>query len=89
MVDAAVAGRLVEMLGRVVEGVWRARRPADPRPVGTLADLLAKAVDEQWRQEAAERMLVTPAPIPVPPELVKTGVRTNCSDSYSDSRPGS
>jgi hypothetical protein len=77
MVDAAVAGRLVEMLGRVVEGVWRARRPADPRPVGTLADLLAKAVDEQWRQEAAERMLVTPAPIPVPPELVKTGVRTN------------
>lgn len=65
MVDSAVAGRLVEMLGRVVEGVWRARRPADPRPVGTLADLLAEAVDEQWRQEAAEQMLVTPAPIPV------------------------
>jgi hypothetical protein len=76
VVDAAVAGRLVEMLGRVVEGVWRARRPADPRPVGTLADLLATAVDEQWRQEAAERMLVTPAPIPVgwsPSELPVTG----------------
>lgn len=64
MVDA-VAGPLVGMLGRVVEGVWRARRPAAPRSVGVLADLLAKAVLEQWRQEAAERMLLTPAPIPV------------------------
>ena len=64
MVDAVV-GPLVGMLGRVVEGGWRARRPPDPRPVGMLADLLAKAVDEQWRQEAAERMLLTPAPIPV------------------------
>lgn len=65
VVDAAVAERLVEMLGRGVAGVWRARRPPDPRPVGILADLLARAVDAQWRQEAAERMLVTPEPIPV------------------------
>jgi hypothetical protein len=33
--------------------------------VGTLADLLAQAVGGQWRREAAERVLVTPAPIPV------------------------
>lgn len=64
MVDA-VAGPLVGLLGRVVEGMWRARRPPAPRPVGMLADLLADAVFAQWRQEAAERMLLTPAPIPV------------------------
>jgi hypothetical protein len=63
----AVLGPLVEMLGRVVEEAVRrwAHRPDDPRPVGMLADRLAKAVSQQWRQEAAERMLLTPAPIPV------------------------
>jgi hypothetical protein len=65
VVDVAVAERLVEMLGRVAVGIGRARRPPDPRPVETLADLLAKAVSAQWRQEAAERMLLTPEPIPV------------------------
>jgi hypothetical protein len=61
----AVAGPLIRILGDVLQGVWRARRPPAPRPVGMLADLLGKAVLEQWRQEAAERMLLTPAPIPV------------------------
>lgn len=61
----AVTGSLVTILGRVVEGVWRARRPVDPRPVGTLADLLARAVYEEWRKEAAERLLLAPEPIPV------------------------
>ena len=48
-----------------VLGWLRSARPAGPRPVDTLADLLAQAVGDQWRQEAARRMLVTPAPIPV------------------------
>jgi hypothetical protein len=63
----AVLGPLVEMLGRVVEEAVRrwAHRPDDSRPVGMLADRLAKAVSQQWRQEAAERMLLMPAPIPV------------------------
>ena len=43
----------------------RVRRPADPRPVDVLADLLAQAVRGEWRKAAAERVLVTPAPIPV------------------------
>jgi hypothetical protein len=41
------------------------RGQADPRPVDTLVDLLAQAVGGQWRQEAIERVLVTPPPIPV------------------------
>jgi hypothetical protein len=74
--DTALAEPLVNALVRVVEGMWRARRPADPRPVDALADLLAKAVEAQWRQEAAERMLLTPEPIPVDwslSELAVTG----------------
>lgn len=62
------------LLTATVEGVLRARRPADPRPVGKLADLLAKAVCEQWRKEAAARMLLTPAPIPVGWSLSKLPV---------------
>lgn len=57
----AVASGLV----RAVVWLWRTRRPADPRPVGTLAELLAKSVYEQWRKGAAERMLLAPEPIPV------------------------
>jgi hypothetical protein len=49
----------------IVDTVWRWRRPADPRPVDALADLLAQAVYGQWHKEAIERVLVTPAPIPV------------------------
>jgi hypothetical protein len=60
-----LAVAVVSGLVRVVVWLWRTRRPADPRPVGTLADLLAKAVYEQWRKGAAERMLLTPEPIPV------------------------
>lgn len=41
------------------------RRPAEPRPFATLAELLAQAVHTQWRAAATERVLVTPAPIPV------------------------
>ncbi|MGB8200794.1 MAG: hypothetical protein WCF33_14060 [Pseudonocardiaceae bacterium] len=43
----------------------RVRRPVDPRPVDVLADLLAQAVRGEWRKVAAERVLMTPAPIPV------------------------
>lgn len=45
--------------------LWGSRRPADPRPVNTLANMLAQAVHVQWRTTATERVLVTPAPIPV------------------------
>lgn len=59
-----VAGVLVSVL-TIGEKIWRARRPADPRPVDTLADWLGQAVRGQWRKTATERMLMTPAPIPV------------------------
>jgi len=49
----------------IADTVWRWRRPADPRPADTLADLLAEAAYGQWRKEAIERVLVTPAPIPI------------------------
>jgi hypothetical protein len=49
----------------VVGGLRSMRRPADPRPVDMLADSLAQAVHGQWRKAAAERVLLTPAPIPV------------------------
>jgi hypothetical protein len=49
----------------LAEKAWRARRSADPRPVDTLVDLLAQGMHEQWRKTAAERMLVTLAPIRV------------------------
>ncbi|MGH3933118.1 MAG: hypothetical protein ACRDTF_24445 [Pseudonocardiaceae bacterium] len=41
------------------------RRAAEPRPVDELADLLARAVSGQWRQEATQRRLLTPEPIPI------------------------
>jgi hypothetical protein len=44
---------------------WRWLRPADPRSVDMLVDPLVRAVRGQLRKEAAERLLVTPAPIPV------------------------
>ncbi|MEO7194443.1 MAG: hypothetical protein ABIZ05_06415, partial [Pseudonocardiaceae bacterium] len=62
---ASIAGPLVEGLFRVLAWMVRARRPRAPRPVDTLADLLAKEVFLQWDHEATERMLVNPAPIPV------------------------
>jgi hypothetical protein len=49
-----VSGRLRDVRGQV-----------DPRPVDILADLLAQVVHGQWRRAAVERVLVTPAPIPV------------------------
>lgn len=60
-----VAVCLVGVLGSGLCEFWLTRRPADPRPEDTLADLLAQGVREQWRKAAIERMLVTPPPIPV------------------------
>jgi hypothetical protein len=60
-----VAGPVVGVLAPIAGEVWRARRLADPRPVDASADLLAHAVRAQWRKAAVERVLVTPAPIPV------------------------
>jgi hypothetical protein len=57
----AVVGTVITVLG-VLRDV---RRPAEPKPLVTLADLLAQAVRGQWRKAATERVLVTPAPIPV------------------------
>src|SRR5437763_15496655 len=64
----AVGGFAVSLLGVLVRAAvwfWGVRRPVAPRPVDTLAGLLAHAVQVQWRKEATERVLVTPAPIPV------------------------
>ncbi|MGH3984607.1 MAG: hypothetical protein ACRDST_18470, partial [Pseudonocardiaceae bacterium] len=69
-----LAVAVVSGLVRAVVWLWRTRRPTDPRPVDTLADLLAKAVHEQWRKEAAGRMLLTPEPIPVGWSLSKLPV---------------
>lgn len=57
----ALAGAVVSVLA------WlrRVRRPVDPRPLNTLACLLAQGVHGQWRKAATERVLLTPAPIPV------------------------
>jgi hypothetical protein len=67
--NAAMAyGQFVMVLvGAVITvlGLLRGMRPADPRPVDTLVDLLALAIRGQWRKEAIERMLVMPPPIPV------------------------
>jgi hypothetical protein len=65
-------GGVVSAVGGLVgmgEKVWRWFRPADSRPVDTLADLLAEAVYRQWHKEATERLLVTPAPIPISPHV--------------------
>jgi hypothetical protein len=67
--DAATLGAFIVALVTSAVAVlgWfqRVRRPADPRPVDALADLLAQAVRGEWRKAAAERVLMTPAPIPV------------------------
>jgi hypothetical protein len=55
---------LIGVLPLVVE-LGRRRRPPDPLLIDKLADLLAQAVRGQWRKAATERVLVTPAPIPV------------------------
>jgi hypothetical protein len=57
----ALIGAVFSVLG------WlrRVRSLRDPRPVNTLADLLSQGVHGQWRKAAAERVLLTPAPIPV------------------------
>lgn len=55
---------LIGFLPLVVE-LGRRRRPPDPLVADKLADLLAQAVRAQWRKAATERVLVTPAPIPV------------------------
>lgn len=60
-----LAVAVVSGLVRAVVSLGRTHRPADPRPVGTLADLLAKAVYEQWRRGLQERLLLMPEPIPV------------------------
>lgn len=57
----ALVGVVITVLGLLRD----VRRPADPRPVDTLVDLLAQAVRGQWRKAATERALVTPAPIPL------------------------
>lgn len=57
----AVVGTVITVLGLLRD----VRRPAEPKPLVTLADLLAQAVRGQWRKAATERVLVTPAPIPV------------------------
>lgn len=57
----ALAGAVLAALG----GLRHVRHPADPRPVDTLAGLLAQAVLGQWRTAASERGLFAPAPIPL------------------------
>ncbi|MGH3812949.1 MAG: hypothetical protein ACRDUV_10900, partial [Pseudonocardiaceae bacterium] len=56
---------LVGVLVPVVGGLRHVRRPVAVRSVDTLAGLLAQAVHGQWRKAATERVLLTPAPIPV------------------------
>ncbi|MDQ3276009.1 MAG: hypothetical protein M3Q39_13535, partial [Actinomycetota bacterium] len=59
-----IALGLVGVLPLVAQ-LRRRHRLADPRPVDQLANLLAQAVDGQWRKEATERRLLTPDPIPI------------------------
>ncbi len=59
-----IAVGLVVGVPPLVAQLGRSRRP-DPRPVDELANLLAQAVDGQWRKEAAERRLLSPDPIPI------------------------
>jgi hypothetical protein len=57
----ALAGVTIAVLGLL----RRARGQAEPRPVDTLADLLAQKVYGQWRNAATERVLLVPTPIPL------------------------
>ncbi len=81
-----LVGALVSAL--VYLGRWRS---PDPRPVDELANLLADVVDRQWRQEAVERQLVTPAPIPVRWALSELAVvgSVKATIGASDSTPAS
>lgn len=56
---------LATALVPAVSGLRRARRPAAVRSGDTLAGLLAQAAYGQWRTAATERVLLTPALIPV------------------------
>ena len=49
----------------VVTTLRAARRIPDPRSLEVLADLLARAIEGQWRKAADERALLAPSPIPV------------------------
>ncbi len=63
----ALLGIVLGLIGALplVAQLKRRRPPVDPRSVDELADLLAQAVDGQWRKEAIERRLLIPDPIPI------------------------
>lgn len=63
IIPAFVVGLAGVLVGAIPLLESLGRRPS-ARSVDALATLLAEAVDGQWRQEAIERRLVTPAPIP-------------------------
>jgi membrane protein YdbS with pleckstrin-like domain len=48
VVVPAVAEFLVKVLGQLVEGVWRARRPTDPRPLRPCLGISSR-VDCRWQ----------------------------------------
>lgn len=63
---AEVLGPVVGVLAPIAGEWWRTRQLAtNRRSVGALGDLLAYAVRAQWRKAAAERVLLTPEPIPI------------------------
>ena len=69
---------LIALISALVPLLLKAGSRAQPtvRPVGELTGLLAVAVRQQWEAVAAERQLISPAPIPVrwlPSEAIITG----------------
>lgn len=56
---------LVATVLLVLDWLWRGFRPAEPRPLEDVTDLLAAAVQREWIKAATERKLLTPAPIPL------------------------
>jgi hypothetical protein len=57
----ALAGAIVSVLG----WIRRVGRLVEARSVGVLADSLAEGVYGQWNRAAFDRVLLTPAPIPI------------------------